>query len=249
MKILGISGYYHDSAAALIIDGKVVSAQEEERFTGIKHDSSFPKKAIKWILKQNRLKINDIDAIVWYEDPKKKYERFKEQYQTYFPKTIGLTKKLWNWKKNNDIETLIREELKYKGKISYCEHHISHLAYSYYTSPFKEAHLVSVDGVGENETAICALGLKGRYIQPLERDFFPHSLGLLYAAITAFLGFKPNSGEYKVMGLAAYGNTKDIYKEQFEKLAKLNSGGDLELNMKYFAFHYSDKIMFTTKLA
>ena len=100
MKILGISGYYHDSAAALVIDGKVVSAQEEERFTGIKHDSSFPKKAIKWILKQNKLKINDIDAIVWYEDPKKKYERFKEQYQTYFPKTIGLTKKLWNWKKN-----------------------------------------------------------------------------------------------------------------------------------------------------
>jgi carbamoyltransferase len=248
MRILGISAFYHDSAAALIVDGKVVSAQEEERFTGIKHDQRFPINSIKWILKQNKLKINQIDKIVWYEDPKKKYERFKEQYFTYFPKTISLTKKLWNWKKNNNIEDIIRTQLKYKGSIEYVEHHISHLAYSFYTSPFNEAHLFSVDGVGENETAILGLGLKGRYIQPLERTYFPHSLGLLYASITAFLGFKPNSGEYKVMGLVAYGNQNDLYREQFEKIAKLN-GNNLELDLKYFSFHYSEKGMFTSKLA
>ena len=248
MRILGISAFYHDSAAALIVDGKVVSAQEEERFTGEKHDQRFPINSIKWILKQNKLKINQIDKIVWYEDPKKKYERFKEQWFRYFPKTIGLTKKLIFWRKNNNIEDIIRTQLGYKGSIEYVEHHISHLAYSFYTSPFNEAHLFSVDGVGENETAILGLGLKGRYIQPLERTYFPHSLGLLYASITAFLGFKPNSGEYKVMGLVAYGNKKDVYREQFEKIAKLN-GNKLELDMKYFSFHYSEKGMFTSKLA
>lgn len=248
MKILGISGFYHDSAAALIIDGKVVSAQEEERFSGIKHDNRFPIKSIKWILKQNRLKINQIDKIVWYEDPKKKYERFKEQYHKYFPKTWRLTKKLWNWKKDNDIETIIRTQLGYKGEIQYCEHHIAHLAYSYYTSPFDNADIFSVDGVGENETAILALGLKGRYIQPLERNYFPHSLGLLYATITAFLGFKPNSGEYKVMGLAAYGSSKDRFKKEFEKLANITHSNHIELNLKYFAFHYSEQIMFTEKM-
>ena len=248
MRILGISAFYHDSAAALIVDGKVVSAQEEERFTGEKHDQRFPINSIKWILKQNKLKINQIDKIVWYEDPKKKYERFKEQWFRYFPKTILLTKKLIFWRKNNNIEDIIRTQLGYKGSIEYVEHHISHLAYSFYTSPFNEAHLFSVDGVGENETAILGLGLKGRYIQPLERTYFPHSLGLLYASITAFLGFKPNSGEYKVMGLVAYGNQKDLYREQFEKIAKLN-GNQLELDMKYFSFHYSEKGMFTSKLA
>jgi carbamoyltransferase len=171
MRILGISAFYHDSAAALIVDGKVVSAQEEERFTGIKHDQRFPINSIKWILKQNKLKINQIDKIVWYEDPKKKYERFKEQWFRYFPKTIGLTKKLIFWRKNNNIEDIIRTQLGYKGSIEYVEHHISHLAYSFYTSPFENAHLFSVDGVGENETAILGLGLKGRYIQPLERTF------------------------------------------------------------------------------
>jgi len=248
MRILGISAFYHDSAAALIVDGKVVSAQEEERFTGEKHDQRFPINSIKWILKQNKLKINQIDKIVWYEDPKKKYERFKEQWFRYFPKTILLTKKLIFWRKNNNIEDIIRTQLGYKGSIEYVEHHISHLAYSFYTSPFNEAHLFSVDGVGENETAILGLGLKGRYIQPLERTYFPHSLGLLYASITAFLGFKPNSGEYKVMGLVAYGNQKDLYREQFEKIAKLK-GNQLELDMKYFSFHYSEKGMFTSKLA
>ena len=248
MRILGISAFYHDSAAALIVDGKVVSAQEEERFTGIKHDQRFPINSIKWILKQNKLKINQIDKIVWYEDPKKKYERFKEQWFRYFPKTIGLTKKLIFWRKNNNIEDIIRTQLGYKGSIEYVEHHISHLAYSFYTSPFENAHLFSVDGVGENETAILGLGLKGKYIQPLERTFFPHSLGLLYASITAFLGFKPNSGEYKVMGLVAYGNQKDLYREQFEKIAKLK-GNTLELDMKYFSYHYSEKGMFTSKLA
>ena len=247
MRILGISAFYHDSAAALIVDGKVVSAQEEERFTGIKHDSTFPINSIKWILKQNKLKINQIDKIVWYENPTKKYERFKEQWHKYFPKTWRLTKKLIFWKSNNNIEKIIREQLNYKGKIAYVEHHLSHLAYSFYTSPFKEAHLFSVDGVGENETAILGLGLKERYIQPLERNFFPHSLGLLYATITAFLGFKPNSGEYKVMGLAAYGNQTDVYEKEFKHLAKLD-GNTLDLNLKYFSFHYSDRGMFTEKM-
>ena len=248
MRILGISAFYHDSAAALIVDGKVVSAQEEERFTGIKHDQRFPINSINWILKQNKLKINQIDKIVWYEDPKKKYERFKEQYHKYFPKTWRLTKKLLTWKGHNDVDSIIRNTLKYKGEIKYCEHHLSHLAYSFYTSPFTDAHLFSVDGVGENETAVLGLGVKGKYIQQLERNYFPHSLGLLYASVTAFLGFKPNSGEYKVMGLAAYGNSKDVYREQFEKLAKLN-GNTLELDLKYFSFHYSERGMFTEKMA
>lgn len=247
MRILGISAFYHDSAAALIVDGKVISAQEEERFTGIKHDQRFPINSIKWILKQNKIKINQIDKIVWYENPKKKFERFKDQWHKYFPKTLGLTKKLIFWRANNNIEEIIREQLGYRGSIEYVEHHTSHLAYTFYTSPFTESHLFSVDGVGENETAILGLGLKGRYIQPLETTHFPNSLGLLYATITAFLGFKPNSGEYKVMGLAAYGNNKDVYKEHFEKLAKLN-GNNLELDLKYFSFHYSDKKMFTFKM-
>ena len=249
MKILGISGFYHDSAAALIVDGKVVSAVEEERFSGKKHDSSFPYKSIEWILDSNNLTIKDIDKIAWYECPKLKEERIKKTYWKNFPKSLPTTIDLLTWKKRtNPIPHL--KKIGWLKHIHYVEHHISHLAYSFITSPFEHATLISVDGVGEWDTAVYGLGVGNTYVQPLKRIAYPNSLGMFYAAITAFLGFKPNSGEYKVMGLAAFGNQNDLYKEQFDKIIWWNGDkNEFEMDMKYFSYQYSNTKMYTFALS
>ncbi len=242
-SILGISAFYHDSAASLILDGQIVAAAQEERFTRVKHDASYPFHAIDYVLKSSNLKLNQIDQIVFYEKPFLKFERLLETYLAFAPKgfksflvsmPIWLKEKLFQkkfifdkLKKNdntfNDIE-----------KISFSEHHFSHAASAFYPSPFEEAIILTLDGVGEWATSTLAIG-KGNNITILKEINFPHSIGLLYSAFTYYTGFKVNSGEYKVMGLAPYG--KPIYKEKILKeLIDVKEDGSFRLNMKYFNF-------------
>lgn len=216
--ILGISCGYHDSAAALIHNGKVLGAVEEERFTGIKHDSSFPIETIKWLYSEFKINKDDVEAICFYENPQLKIDRIKKSTKrggllNYFKrkKIISRNKKEYNklYKTLNSI----------KGKdtkIVFGDHHLSHIAYSYYTSPFDKATILSVDGVGEWETTSMYYG-EGNSLIKMGTVNFPHSLGMLYSSFTAFLGFKPNEGEYKIMGLAPYGDAKRFEKE-FSKL-------------------------------
>jgi len=214
--ILGISCGYHDSAACLLKDGKVVSACEEERFTGIKHDSSFPHNTIKWIFESNSITKEDINYICFYENPTEKLDRIETTTQKRPKKWYDFFSK----KNNNTIldrnkkayDILLKDIDSIKGKktkVSFTDHHTSHLAYSYFTSPFKNSAILSVDGVGEWKTTSLAIGRDNK-IKELESVGFPDSLGMFYSAMTAFLGFKPNEGEYKVMGLAPYGNPKNI---------------------------------------
>jgi len=236
MNILGISCFYHDSAAALIRDGEIIGAAQEERFTRKKHDFSFPLHSIKWCLKEAQLEINDIDIVVFYEKPFIKFERILEtalmsapggiqQFLQAMP--IWLKEKLWT-------PEIIRKELNFKGKILFCGHHESHAASAFFPSPFKEAAFLTLDGVGEWETASFGIGRdNGIDIQYYLK--FPHSLGLLYSSFTYYAGFKVNSGEYKLMGLAPYGEPKYtglILKE----LVDLKEDGSFKLNMKYFGF-------------
>ena len=246
---LGLSGFYHDSAAALVIDGKVICAIEEEKLSGIKHDSSFPFKAIQWVLKYAQITIDEVDMVCWYEKPKLKYERVK--------KTIGqfgglrYTKK-WRefnkrWHQTEGNLKKILKSIGYDGTITYTKHHLSHLAFSYYTSPFNDAMGLSVDGVGESETMVASY-IKDNKFQTIESLQFPNSLGLVYSAFTAYLGFKPNEGEYKVMGLAPYGNGSK-YEFVFDKIEHHNWLGDLvNINQKYFTYQTSDNDMFNYKL-
>ena len=251
--ILGISCGFHDSAACLLKDGKVVSACEEERFTGIKHDFSFPHNTINWIFESNSITKEDINYICFYENPTEKLDRIKTSTQ----------KRPKNWydsffkKGNNDIldrnkkayDILLKDIDSIKGKktkVSFTDHHTSHLAYSYFTSPFKNSAILSVDGVGEWKTTSLAVG-KDNKIKELESVGFPDSLGMFYSTMTAFLGFKPNEGEYKVMGLAPYGNPKK-YNIKFENIIKESNKGLYELNMDYFTYEYSDTHMFNEKL-
>lgn len=244
---LGLSAFYHDSSAALLIDGKVVAAIEEEKFSGIKHDNSFPIHAINWCLKFANKTIYDIDVICWYEEPTLKYDRVE--------KTLGkrwITKnKTWNEfkdtfsKTEGDLKNYLKESIGYSGELVYVKHHYSHLAFSFYTSPYKKALGVSIDGVGEWDTALFAVCDNNTFTE-IESIKFPHSLGLVYSTITAYLGFKPNSGEYKVMGLAPYGDPKE-YEYVFDKIEK-NSKSLFEIVKKYFTWEYSNTEMFTYEL-
>ena len=237
--IIGISYGFHDSAVALIQNGQVLNAVEEERFTGIKHDNQFPINSINWILKNNKINGQQISAVCYYENPKLKYDRDWKSYWKYFFKNpFKFPKRL------NHLDEL--EQIFPLSKIIYNSHHLSHLSYSYFTSDFKESAILSVDGVGEWDTTVLASG-KDNIIKRYSEVVYPHSLGLLYSTITAFLGFKPNEGEYKVMGLAPYG-THLFHHKKFDKLIKETEDG-FELNMDYFAYHYSDKIMFNQKLS
>ena len=237
--ILGISFGFHDSAVALIQNGKVLNAVEEERFTGIKHDNQFPINSINWILKNNKINGQQISAVCYYENPKLKYDRDWKSYWKYFFKNPFKFPK-----KTDPLKPL--EDIFPNAKILVGNHHLSHLAYSYFTSDFKESAILSVDGVGEWDTTVMAYG-KENIIKRKSEVVYPHSLGLLYSTITAFLGFKPNEGEYKVMGLAPYGHPA-FYEKKFRELIKETEDG-FELNMDYFSYHYSDKIMFNTKLS
>lgn len=241
---LGISAFYHDSAACITNGNTVLAAAEEERFTGIKHDSSFPINAIKWLLYSTVTKITDIDEVHWYENPETKDDRVKTIFNKRPIRTFFLRQRYKKDRKNNSPETLLKS-MGYTGKIIYHDHHYSHAAFSYYTSPYNDAAILTVDGVGEWETTTISIG-QGKEIKKLITIDFPNSLGMLYSTITSYLGFKPNEGEYKVMGLAPYGDkTKYI-----DKLYKVftNTSNKYYINQKYFTWEYSNKIMFNKAL-
>jgi|TARA_B110000858_G_C17801139_1_gene475370 carbamoyltransferase len=241
---LGVSAFYHDSAACLTIDGNVVAAVEEERFTEVKHDSTFPINSISWILEDNNLTVTDIDEIHWYENPQEKDNRVKTIFNKRPFKTFFLRRRYNKDRKNNSPENLFKN-LGYTGKIIYHSHHESHAAFTYFTSPYNEAAILTVDGVGEWET-ITISKAKGNKIDKLLTINFPNSLGMLYSTITSYLGFKPNEGEYKVMGLAPYGNP-DVYLDKLNKLF-YSTDNKFWIHQKYFTWEYSEKIMFNKKL-
>lgn len=239
MKILGISCYYHDSAAALIVDGEIVAAAQEERFTRKKHDHGFPHGAIKYCLEEGGLLSADLDYVVFYDKPFVKFERILRTYFATWPRSLMSFLKaipLWTQEKLW-ISNLIGEELpEFQGELLFSNHHLSHAASAFYPSPFEEAAILTIDGVGEWSTTTYGTG-KGLDIELKKEIRFPHSLGLLYSAFTYYLGFKVNSAEYKVMGLAPYGEPKyaDIIRKN---LLDIKPDGSFKMNMKYFAYDY-----------
>ncbi|MCE7064478.1 carbamoyltransferase [Dyadobacter sp. CY326] len=249
MKILGISAFYHDSAAALIDNGEIVAAAQEERFTRKKHDPGFPSNAVAFCLEYGGLTINELDAIVFYDKPLLKFERLLETYYAFAPKGVrSFLTAMPVWiKEKMFLKRLINEELvklgydkKKKVKLLFPEHHLSHAASAYYPSPFEKSAILTIDGVGEWATASICLG-EGKDISILKELRFPHSLGLLYSAFTYFLGFRVNSGEYKLMGLAPYGNptSPDIKKYEdiiLKELVELKEDGSVWLDQEYFDY-------------
>ncbi len=251
-SILGISAFYHDSAASLIIDGDIVAAAQEERFSRKKHDARYPFNAVNFVLNEGRLRLSEVDHIVFFEKPFLKFERLLETYMAFAPKgfksfslsmPIWLREKLFQKKFLFDNLKLHDENFSDINKIKFSEHHYSHAASAFYPSPFKEAIVLTLDGVGEWATTTVAIG-KGNKLNILKEIHFPHSLGLLYSAFTYYTGFKVNSGEYKVMGLAPYGKPK--YKDLIIKeLMDLKEDGSFKLNMKYF--NYATGLTMTNK--
>jgi carbamoyltransferase len=236
MNILGISAFYHDSAACLVRDGEIISAAQEERFSRIKHDSSFPERAIAYCLEGGGLAAADLDLIAFYDKPFVKFERILETYLAYAPRGIrSFVKAMPLWiKKKLWIKELMREKLHYEGTILFTEHHESHAGSAFFPSPFREAAFLTIDGVGEWTTASYGVGASNS-ISVLAELRFPHSLGLLYSAFTYFTGFKINSGEYKLMGLAPYGESR--YKDLIlSKLIDLKEDGSFKLDMDYFDY-------------
>ncbi len=236
MNILGISCYYHDSAAALIQDGKILAAAQEERFSRKKHDAAFPSQAIDFCLSQTGLDVSDLSFVVFYDKPLLKFDRILETYLAYAPfgirsflkaMPLWLKEKLW-------IPSLIKNQLKYQGPLLFTDHHEAHAASAFYPSPFERAAFLTVDGVGEWTTTSFGIGYDNR-LEMLGEQRFPHSLGLLYSAFTYFTGFKVNSAEYKVMGLAPYGEPKYV-QTIYDHLVDLKEDGSFKLNMKYFNY-------------
>ena len=249
MYTLGISCYYHDSAAALLKDGHVIAAVEEERFSRKKFDDDFPKLAINWCLKEAGITPEQIDSVAFYDKPILKFERLLDNYIAVAPRGLNsfldvipkwLHKRLW-------IKTDIKKYLKgFNGEIIFPEHHMSHAAHTFYTSPFEEAAILTVDGVGEWTTASFGIA-KNNTIQLTNDIRWPHSVGLFYSAFTYFLGFQVNEGEYKLMGLSAYGKPK-YYDLIINNLIDVKDDGSIHLNMKYFAFTH-DKVMTNDKFS
>ena len=243
ISILGISAYYHDSAAAILIDGKIISAAQEERFTRIKHDSNYPFNAVEFVLKYSNLKLSDVDHIVFFEKPFLKFERLLETYTAFAPKGFTQFSKampLWLKDKLFQKKMLFNElkmhdkNFKDDGKIFFSEHHLSHAASAFYPSPFKEAAVLTADGVGEWATTTVAVG-SGSNLEIKKEIHFPHSLGLLYSAFTYYTGFKVNSGEYKLMGLAPYG--KPIYSDKIiNHLIDIKDDGSFRMDQDYFNY-------------
>src|SRR3989339_293719 len=236
MHILGISAFYHDSAAALINDGEILAAAQEERFTRIKHDHNFPINAIKYCLKEAGITAQQIDFVAFYDKPFIKFERILETYLTYAPHGIkSFVKAIPLWiKKKIWMRELIKKELGYEGEILFPEHHESHAASAFYPSPFNRAAYLTMDGVGEWATTSYGLCHENG-IKILGELHFPHSLGLLYSAFTYYTGFKVNSGEYKVMGLAPYGKPTYVQKI-YDHLIDLKEDGSFKMNMEYFDY-------------
>jgi carbamoyltransferase len=250
--ILGISAFYHDSAACLLIDGEIIAAAQEERFSRIKHDASFPKSAIDYVLREAGIDYNDLTAISFYDKPLLKFERLMENYHSFVPRGIsGFLTSVPVWiKEKLFMRKFLRGHLDEFGKkkiqLLFPEHHLSHAASAFYPSPFEEAAILTVDGVGEWATTTICHG-KSNQITVLRQLDYPHSLGLLYASFTYYLGFKVNSGEYKVMGLAPYGNPESeqtiSFKDKiFRELIDLREDGSILMNMDYFDFATSGRM-------
>lgn len=236
MNILGISCFYHDSAACLVQDGKIVAAAQEERFTRKKHDQDFPTNAIQFCLDYGKLQVEDLDYVSFYDKPFLKFERILETYLAYAPigiKSYLMAIQLWI-KKKLWIPDLIHKELGYEGKIVYPEHHESHAASAFFPSPYQEAAFITMDGVGEWTTTSYGIG-KDNQVTIQAELHFPHSLGLLYSAFTYYTGFKVNSGEYKVMGLAPYGEPKYV-QPILDNLIDLKEDGSFRMNMEFFNY-------------
>ena len=251
-SILGISAFYHDSAAAILVDGKIIAAAQEERFSRKKHDPRYPVNAVKYVLQESNLKLNDIDHIVFFEKPFLKFERLLETYMAFAPKgfkSFSLSMPIWLreklFQKKYLFDKLREQDANFKdiNKIKFSEHHYSHAASAFYPSPFEEAIILTLDGVGEWATTTVAIGKKNK-LEIVKEIHFPHSLGLLYSAFTYYTGFKVNSGEYKLMGLAPYG--EPIFKNKIlEELLDLKEDGSFKLNMKYF--NYATGLTMTNK--
>ena len=243
MYILGISCYYHDSAACVLKDDKVIAAVEEERFSRKKFDDSFPKSAIDYCMNEAGISQNDLDCVAFYDKVVLKFERLLDNYISVAPRGMGsfldvipkwIHKRIW-------LKEEIRKHLGgYKGKIIFPEHHLSHAAHTFFSSPFDESAILTVDGVGEWTTASFGYA-KDTSIKLINDIRWPHSVGLFYSAFTYYLGFKVNEGEYKLMGLAAYGKPK-YYDLIMKELVDVKDDGSIRLNMKYFAYTY-DKVM------
>ena len=243
MRVLGISAYYHDSAAALIVDGRVVGAVQEERFTRKKHDAGFPAQAVKYCLDTAGLNLADIDFIVFYDKPFLKFERLVETYLAFAPrgfKSFRMAIPLW-LREKLFLKNLLERELKkqglpakWRGQLLFSEHHLSHAASAFYPSPFEQAVVLTMDGVGEWATTSSAIG-QGNKLEVIKEVHFPHSIGLLYSAFTYYTGFKVNSGEYKVMGLAPYG-TPRFAQTILDHLIDVKPDGSFRLDMSYFDY-------------
>jgi carbamoyltransferase len=243
MNILGISCFYHDAAAAVLQDGQLTAAAQEERFTRKKHDQNFPKHAVDFCLGHAGLRPQELDYVVFYDKPLVKFDRILQTYLATWPKglpsflkamPVWIKEKIW-------IPQRIYSELGYEGEILFCEHHLSHAASAFLVSPFEEAAIITADGVGEWETTTYGVG-RGTDIELSRYIGFPHSLGLLYSAFTYYLGFKVNSAEYKVMGLAPYGEPR-FYDLITRELVSIEDDGSFRLNMRYFTYEYGLKMV------
>ncbi|HEX4137647.1 MAG TPA: carbamoyltransferase [Bryobacteraceae bacterium] len=243
MRILGVSAYYHDSAAALVRDGEIIAAAQEERFTRRKHDSSFPVRAVEYCLSEDQVTLDDVDYVVFYDKPFVKFERLLETYLAFAPRglrsfqmavPLWIREKLFQKKLLNDELKSFAKSKNGRDKLLFTEHHLSHAASAFFPSPFEEALILTMDGVGEWATTSVAVG-RGNHLEMTREIHFPHSLGLLYSAFTYYTGFRVNSGEYKLMGLAPYG--KPQYTSRiFENLIDLKPDGSFRLNLEYFDY-------------
>ena len=246
MYILGISCYFHDSAACLVKDGIVIAAAEEERFSRIKHDNNFPINAINYCLKEARITPDKLDCVVFYEKPFQKFERILQTCVETYPKSFKMFREAfpqWVLEKLR-MPDVVKKKINYDGEVLFIPHHKSHAASAFFASPFEEAAIVTIDAVGEWVTTAIHYG-SGNEIKTLKEIKFPHSLGLFYSAITSYLGFKVLNDEYKVMGLAGWG--KPIYLDKFKELIKVKEDGSFKLNMKYFSYTHEQR-MFNEEL-
>ena len=253
MIVLGISAYFHDSAAALVKDGAIIAAAEEERFNRIKHYNGFPTIACKFCLEHSGVTINDVDKVAFYEKPFLKFERIIRSHINYAPKGLRtFLKAMPTWLKDKlNMRSTIMRELKdafgFSPSVEFCHHHLSHAALAYYTSPYESCAILVIDAVGEDATTSIIKATRNSF-EIVENQVFPHSLGLLYSAFTYYLGFKVNSDEYKVMGLAPYGDKKSEEYKSFKEtivndIVTIHDGGNIELKEQNFAFMYADRMV------